>query len=228
LRYRRYFLIPEIRRTSRHIPPLVRGDHFVAADFDWEVMWPYYAILEQIGRVRNMVRRLRDKISRIREELSEQQRRRFDEIYEELSISFAPEGVSNYRESMEEGYVAEEREHNLMQEESLRERLEEIESEFRTLANYTTLIVRDTLFLFTGDADDKVLNDFVRLNDQPYLFVKASHHGKCYGRGLDSLSTVILAVSRDRRTKIHRGYFHNMKWSILIDTVQHGACSIKL
>ena len=108
MRYRRYFLIPEIRRTGRHIHPLVRGDHFVAADFDWEVMWPYYAILEQIGWVRNMVRRLRDKISRIREELSEQQRRRFDEIYEELSISFAREGVANHRKSMEEGYAIEE------------------------------------------------------------------------------------------------------------------------
>ena len=98
----------------------------------------------------------------------------------------------------------------------------------RTLANYTTLIVRNTLFLFMGDADDKVLNDFVRLNDQPYLFVKASHHGKYYGRGLNSLSTVVLAVSRDGRTKIHRGYFHRMKWNILIDTIRHGTCSIIL
>lgn len=226
LRYRRYFLIPEIRRTSRRIHPLVRGDRFTAVDFDWEVMWPDYGVLERIRRVRNMVGRLRDKLSRIRDELSEEQRSRFDRIYEELSVSFAPEGFSDYRGPIEETVAREPRPYNSVQDKNLHRRLEEIEDEFRTLANYTTLIVRNSLFLFTGDADNKVLNDFVRLNDQPYLFVKASHHGRYYGRGLDSLSTVILAVSRDRRTKINRGYFYSVKWSILIDTVRHGTCSI--
>jgi len=229
LRYRRYFLIPEILRTSRRIIPLIRGNRFTAADFDWEVMWPDYRVLEQIGRVCNMVRRLRAKISRIRDGLSEQQRRRFDEIYGKLSISFAREGVANHRKSMEEEYTMEEDEpYDSIENENLWHPLEEIEDEFRTLANYTTLIVRNTFFLFMGDVDDKVLNDFVRLNDQPYLFVKASHHGKCYGRGLNSLSTVVLAVSRDGRTKIHRGYFHRMKWNILIDTARHRTCSIIL
>lgn len=114
LRYHRYFLVPEILRTSRRIRPMVRGDQFTATNLNWEVMWPDYRLLEQTPRVHNVVGRLRNRISEVLAELSEEQRRYFDRIYEELSTSFAPESIPNYRESVWENVTEEHQPYNLM------------------------------------------------------------------------------------------------------------------
>ena len=229
MRYRHYPLIPEIIRTSRKIRPSIRSDTFTAVGLRWKVEWPDYRVLEKIRRVHNKSENLRRKISRITQKLSEAQRRRFEEIYGYLSRSLAPEErYENLKRIFPEMDRYEISGNSAIDNNSLRQHLREVEKDFKGITNYASLIVRNNLFLFTGDVANKVLDSYVRLNDQPYFFAKASHHGSCYGSGLDGLSGDILTISRDKRSKIRKEYFYNVDWKILIDTARHGSCYLNV
>ncbi|WXG39831.1 MAG: hypothetical protein WED07_03230 [Candidatus Freyarchaeum deiterrae] len=217
--YQEYYLIPMILTRGKNIKPKEKGDSFNAVGRSWEVLWPDYSIIDKINR--RSVETFLNKIDEIKKKLSEKQLEEFDKLYAYLSVAFG-------RESKESDASLEEISKDKDVKPKVQEYLVEIEMKFKNLANRASLVIRDdhTNFLFTGDVDKTILNNYLNFGNELYFLVEASHHGGFYGYAFDNMSTEVIVISRKASYKPDYRYLVDLSWNIIVDTARVGNCKI--
>jgi len=113
--------------------------------------------------------------------------------------------------------------------EEVRNGLMSMEKIFRNIANRASLVVKDvsTDFLFTGDIDDTILNEYLNFGDQAYFLIEAPHHGGYYGSAFDNVSTQVLIISREDDYTPDYRFYRDLSWKILVDTAKNGNCIVQ-
>ena len=109
------------------------------------------------------------------------------------------------------------------------ESLNKIEKAFKPLANRTSLVAREIHgdFLFTGDVDKTVLDNYLNFSDIEYFIVETPHHGGFYGKAFNNLKTEVLVISRNAKYTPRPEFFCYVDWKILVDTGKQGSCIVE-
>jgi len=217
--YQDYHLIPMISTRGKYIRPKVKGEQFNALNRDWDVLWPDYNIID--GENSRKIKKIFEVTNELKNKLNGEQAREFEKWYNVLSTAFS----DIERSEIPPIDTARDR----IMSADVQKSLESVEDIFIDLANRASLVVRDTpiRFLFTGDVDDRILNNHLIFGDHHYLLVEAPHHGGYYGTAFDNVSTQILVISRKESYKPRCEYFRDLPWNALVDTVRNGNCVIR-
>ncbi|RLI81787.1 hypothetical protein DRP04_05345 [Archaeoglobales archaeon] len=210
-RFKDYPLIPQIIKVTKKITPLIKNDSFSALGKDWETLWPDYSKIDKVNKVR--IKNLREKIRIVQDRLSSEALEEFKRWYSILSHVFSGKEVEceAYRIDIQDFEPSQ----------GVLESLEEIEGAFRQLADRTSLVAREVHgeFLFTGDVDNAVLNNYLDFSDiEHYFLIEAPHHGGRYGSAFNNVKTTILVISRRSGYLPRPEFMHNISWDLLVDT----------
>jgi beta-lactamase superfamily II metal-dependent hydrolase len=219
-RYQDYYLIPGIMKYAKQIHPLIKGEHFNAFNKDWDVLWPDYKIIDE-KNVRK-IQTVREVIEASKANLTREQRDEFEKWLNILSTAFSDRERPEIppQESIPDKPIHAE----------VQKALESVEDVFTHLANRTSLVVRDNTpvrFLFTGDIDNSILNNYLFFGNQDYTLIEAPHHGGYYGTAFDNVFTQVLVISRKETYKPRCEYFRDLSWNNLVDTPRNGNCTIR-
>lgn len=213
--YKKYYLFPQLLSAGKIIHPRIKGDTFTTINKEWDVLWPHYEIVNVRNKVK--IETIRRKIREIKNILDPNKQEEFDRWCDILSKSFSKEQKQSKdipRKISKEGKVDKE----------ILKGLVTIEKIFKDIANRASLVTRDDDFdfLFTGDIDDVILNNYLQFGDNHYFLIEAPHHGGYYGNAFDNTSTDILVISRKSKYKPRAEYFRELPWRILVDTARIG------
>ncbi|WNZ28658.1 MAG: MBL fold metallo-hydrolase [Candidatus Bathyarchaeota archaeon] len=219
LAFRNYYLAPIISNHGKKICPLVKGDSFNAINREWKVLWPDYNVVDKINRKK--INKLQIEIGKIVEELRPDDREAFEQTYGRLSRTFSTKEKSE-EQTLTISIPLEKETDN-----RFNDRLRKIEGNFRNLANRVSLVVRDESndFLFTGDVDNTILDNYLNFEEE-YFLVQAAHHGGYYGQAFNNVETNLLVISRAKRYKTRCEYYQELTWNKLIDTAMMGNSKI--
>jgi len=220
LQFQRYHhLTPIIRSRGKGISCLVKDESFNAIGRDWEVLWPDYQIIDKINGRR--IKSILNKIEGLKEKLSDEKSQEFEKWYDYLSKSFAkPSDSGNFPEEIPK---------NSEPDNEVKNALVSIEKIFKDIANRASLVVRDDVFdfLFTGDIDNVILENYLDFGNHSYFLIEAPHHGGYYGCAFDNLSTEVLVISRNANNIPNCKFFRNLPWNVLVDTPRTGNCIVR-
>jgi len=224
-RYEKYYLSLWISSFGKNIHCLVKDESFNAIGRDWEVLWPDYNIIDRINR--RKIKAIFEKVDEVRENLDERQSQEFEKSYDYLSKCFSEE--PKRLDDLPRESTPRETLRNEETDEEVRNGLMSIEKIFKGVANRASLVVKDvsTDFLFTGDVDDVILNNYLNFGNQGYFLIESPHHGGYYGSAFDNVSTEALIISRKQTDKPDYRFYRDLPWRILVDTAKNGNCVIQ-
>jgi len=222
--YSYYRILPEIfGKTNSQIVPCKKGDFVTEGNQNLRILWPdiSHSILGS-----NKIRQIARKVTATIESTMADLDYRVPTFQPEDSFSQFIEYV-NYLKNQD---LADEKKRKIQAV------LGNVEGEFRTVANLLSIVAvsfrkRNGRILHLGDAEDDVLNEITISGSYNYSFIKAAHHGTCFGESISNLDTEFLIISRSKREfsdikEIHDGYLADIQCRMILSTEHLHHCLV--